>query len=46
MTYDQAKLRIWNPQAYTSDEVRRAAILILSSLGASQEDIDQASNLF
>jgi poly(A) polymerase Pap1 len=46
MTYDQARLRIWNPKAYAPDEVRRAAILILATFDVTQEDYDQACNLF
>ena len=42
MTYTQAKLRIWSWEAYTPEQVREAAIFILASLSAHQEDIDQA----
>ena len=45
MTYTMAKMRIWNPDAYTAKEVREAAVFILGTMGAHQEDIDQASLL-
>jgi hypothetical protein len=43
--YNKAKLRIWNPEAYPSAEVRQAAVYILGSFRASSEDIAQASSL-
>lgn len=43
LTDTQAKLRIWNPDAYTAIERREAAAHILGTLDASQEDLDQAS---
>lgn len=42
MTYTQAKLIVWNADAYTREQVRQAAVFVLGSLGASQEDVDQA----
>ena len=45
MTYSIAKLRIWNPEAYTRQEVHSAAIFILSVLDADAEDIPQAMGL-
>lgn len=44
MTYSQAKMRISNPDAYTWQEVKEAAIFILSRLDSTQEDIDQAQD--
>jgi hypothetical protein len=43
MTYTRAKLIIWNPEAYTKAQVRAAAVFILGTLNAQQEDIGQAS---
>lgn len=45
MTYTQAKLIIWNPAAYSRDEVQKAAIWVLGKVGARREDVDQATNL-
>ena len=45
MTYTQARLRIWNPDAYTRQQVHSAAIFILSCIDANNEDIMQASGL-
>lgn len=45
MTYTQAKLIIWNPDAYTKSQVRGAAVWMLARIGARREDIDQATNL-
>jgi hypothetical protein len=45
MTYAQAKLRIWNPRAYTRQEVIAGAIFVLGSLSARREDIDAATGL-
>ena len=43
MTYAKAKLIIWNPDAYEPTDVRQAAVYVLGTLGAQQEDIDAAS---
>jgi hypothetical protein len=43
MTYSQAKMIVWNPETYSKDDVRKAAVYILGTLEAEQEDIDQAS---
>lgn len=43
MTFTQAKLIIWNPKAYDLAMVRIAAVLILCSLRAGREDLDQAA---
>ncbi len=45
MNYTQAKLRIWNPDAYSKDEVRKAAVYIIGTIGARKEDLHQAYNL-
>jgi hypothetical protein len=45
MTYAIAKLRIWFAEAYTREQVRDAAIFILSTLDAQQEDVDLATTL-
>lgn len=45
MTYTQAKLIIWNPRAYSAERVLQAAIHVLGTLTARQEDVDQAINL-
>ena len=45
MTYTKAKLRIWNPAAYSKAEVHEAATFILGTLNARREDVDQAANL-
>ena len=42
MTMIFALLIIWNPAKYTAPEIREAAAFILGTLGAHQEDIDQA----
>ena len=44
MTYAQAKMIVWNPAAYGFDPIRiiSAAGLIMATLDAPQEDIDQA----
>ena len=44
-TYARAKLVIWNPEAYGRSTVRSAAIHILGTLSARQEDLDQAGLL-
>jgi hypothetical protein len=43
MTYAKAKLIIWNSGAYSRIEVKVAAVYILGSMKARQEDIHQAS---
>ena len=43
MTYAQAKLIIWNPDAYPRAKVLQAAAFVLGTLDASSEDISQAS---
>lgn len=45
MTYNQAKLRVWNNEAYSAEQVREAAIYILGSLSAKAEDVQQASSI-
>lgn len=45
MTYTQARLIVWNHEAYEGPTVRKAAVFILASLAANSEDIDQASSL-
>lgn len=45
LTYQQAKLRVWNPDAYSRAQVTEAATFILGTLGARREDVDQATNL-
>lgn len=42
LTYDRAKLRIWNPETYTPAEVRAAAVFVLASIDAPDEDVRQA----
>jgi hypothetical protein len=45
MNYNQAKMIIWNPDAYDAKTLRQAVLFILSSLSAKREDVDQASLL-
>lgn len=45
MNYAQARLRIWNPAVYSKEEVRRAAVFIIGTIGARKEDLHQAYNL-
>jgi hypothetical protein len=45
MTYAIAKLRIWFAETYTREQVREAALFILGSLDADQEDINLACSL-
>ena len=45
MTYTIAKMRIWNPECYTKEQLREAIVFILGTMGARHEDIDQASLL-
>ena len=42
MTYAQAKLRVWSPEAYTKAQVHEAAIWLLGCLSAHPEDVLQA----
>jgi hypothetical protein len=46
MNYTRAKLIIWNPDAYERDQVREAALYIVSQLHARREDLDQAALVF
>ncbi len=43
MNATKARLIIWNPESYSREEVKAAAVWILGWLGARREDIDQAS---
>lgn len=45
MTYTIAKMRIWNPECYTREQLREAIVFILGAMGARREDIDQATLL-
>lgn len=45
MTYARAKLIIWNPATYSRQEIRTAAVFVLSLLGAKAEDVQQAASL-
>ena len=45
MNYTQAKLIIWNPNAYDRAKVRAAVVFILGCLSARREDLDQAAAL-
>jgi hypothetical protein len=36
---------IWNADAYTRQEVRRAVVYILGTMKAAREDVDQATLL-
>ncbi len=45
MTYTQARMIIWNADAYTRIEVRQAAVYILGTMKAAREDVDQATLL-
>jgi hypothetical protein len=45
MTYDQAKMRIWNPETYTKSQLSAAAHFVLATLDASREDLRQAAYL-
>ena len=42
MTMAQAKMIVWNSEAYDFVKVMQASIFILGSLNASQEDVAQA----
>ena len=42
MTYDQAKATVWHPYGHSPEMVRAAAVFILGTLDASDEDVDQA----
>ena len=45
MTYTIAKLRVWNPAAYSKSEIREAVVFILGCMSALREDVDQATSL-
>ena len=45
MSYDHAKMVIWNPEAYDKAKRKEAALIILSNLTAKSEDVQQASYL-
>ena len=42
MTYQQALLIIHNPDAYSREEVRKAASFVLGTMGARQDDLTAA----
>lgn len=42
MTYTMSKMIIWNPEAYSAGDVRKAAVWMLGCLTARREDLDQA----
>ena len=44
MTYDQAKMVVWNHEAYDDAKVRDAALDVMASLRASSEDVLQADH--
>lgn len=43
MNITRARLIVRNPETYTRDQVREAAIWILGSLAATSEDVNDAS---
>lgn len=45
MTYTQARMIVWNPDAYTVEQVRKAISFILGTLSARREDVDRAMGI-
>ena len=45
MTYDFAKMVVWNPETYERETVVAAALFLIASFGVSEEDFLQAASL-
>jgi hypothetical protein len=45
MTYTQARMIVWNPDAYSVEQVRKAISFILGTLSARREDVDRAMGI-
>lgn len=45
MTYAQAKMVIWNHETYDSEVIREAALIVVDTLYAKFEDVNQAMSL-
>lgn len=45
MTMTIAKMRIWNPEAYSPAALKEAVLFVLANLDASDEDVTQAISL-